>query len=283
MINSNKYTEDLDLAEGQSIRKACPQCGKSNTFTATKKDGKIMYNCYSLSCGLKGAVSTGMTRAEMENYFVKPLVETFNSNKELERFVYPEYVVNAADATDGHLRRFVSRWELLRHENLLYDIKDRRAVFPIWHKGIAIDAIGRALDGAVPKWYRYGGTAEYYRRSTGIPNGVYVLVEDVISAITVAKRLPGTTGFAILGTSLTAKQTQAISDNAEAVIVALDPDAVDKTLKYKREVELWTGLPTKALHLEDDIKYERTADMAKLRSLVDNETKGADKQAEPYG
>jgi hypothetical protein len=81
MTNSNKYTEDLDLAEGQSIRKACPQCGKSNTFTATKKDGKIMYNCYSLSCGLKGAVSTGMTRAEMENYFVKPLVETFKDNK----------------------------------------------------------------------------------------------------------------------------------------------------------------------------------------------------------
>jgi hypothetical protein len=156
-------------------------------------------------------------------------------------------------------------------------------VFPIWHKGIVIDAIGRALDGAVPKWYRYGGTAEYYKRSTGILNGIYVLVEDVISAITVAKKLPGTTGFAILGTSLTAKQTQAISDNAQAVIVALDPDAVDKTLKYKREVELWTGLPTKALHLEDDIKYERMADLAKLRSLVDNETKGADKQAEPYG
>lgn len=277
MTNSNKYTEDLDLAEGQSIRKACPQCGKSNTFTATKKDGKIMYNCYSLSCGLKGAVSTGMTRAEMENYFVKPLVETFNSNKELERFVYPEYVVNAADATDGHLRRFVSRWELLRHENLLYDIKDKRAVFPIWRGNTVVDAIGRALDGAIPKWYRYGGTADYYRRSTSSKNGIYVIVEDVISAITVAKRLPGSSGFAILGTSLTEKHLEHISDNAKKVIVALDPDALHKTLSYKKEIELWTGLPTYAMYLQDDIKYERPEDIEELKRLAYEEYE------KPYG
>lgn len=277
MTNSNKYTEDLDLAEGQSIRKACPQCGKSNTFTATKKDGKVMYNCYSLSCGLKGAVSTGMTRAEMENYFVKPLVETFNSNKELERFVYPEYVVNAADAPDGHLRRFVSRWELLRHENLLYDIKDKRAVFPIWRGNTVVDAIGRALDGAIPKWYRYGGTADYYRRSTSSKNGIYVIVEDVISAITVAKRLPGSSGFAILGTSLTEKHLEHISDNAKKVIVALDPDALHKTLSYKKEIELWTGLPTYAMYLQDDIKYERPEDIEELKRLAYEEYE------KPYG
>jgi len=52
------------------------------------------------------------------------------------------------------------------------------------------------------------------------------------------------------------------------VIIALDRDATHKTLQYKREVELWTGLPTKALLLDDDIKYGVEADVIKLKEMT---------------
>ena len=213
------WQQHRDYAEEVSrngpYRGDCPFCNSKNTFTAETKMGILKYNCFKLSCDVGGRFDTDMTASEMESYFVKPLVETYSDTRE-ETFVYPESVVDSSQVTDGHLRRFVSRWPILEHETLLYDIKDKRAVFPIWRGNTVVDAIGRALDGAIPKWYRYGGTADYYRRSTSGKNGIYVIVEDVISAITVAKRLPGSSGFAILGTSLTEKHLEHISDNAKA-------------------------------------------------------------------
>jgi hypothetical protein len=52
------------------------------------------------------------------------------------------------------------------------------------------------------------------------------------------------------------------------VIIALDPDAAHKTLQFKREVELWTGLPTTALRLDDDIKYGIESDIIKLKEMT---------------
>ena len=38
------------------------------------------------------------------------------------------------------------------------------------------------------------------------------------------------------------------------LIIALDPDAIGKTVEYRREIELWTGNKT-TMNLLDDIKY----------------------------
>jgi len=52
------------------------------------------------------------------------------------------------------------------------------------------------------------------------------------------------------------------------VIVALDPDAAHKTLKYRQEIEAWTGVATTALRLDDDIKYRVSSDIQKLKELL---------------
>jgi hypothetical protein len=54
-----KLIEDLSLSEGESQRINCPLCGGNNTFTATKQQGVVVYNCYKLGCGSKGAVPVG--------------------------------------------------------------------------------------------------------------------------------------------------------------------------------------------------------------------------------
>ena len=45
------------------------------------------------------------------------------------------------------------------------------------------------------------------------------------------------------------------------VIIALDPDAIGKTVEYRREIELWTGNKTTAMNLVDDIKYKMDEDI----------------------
>jgi hypothetical protein len=125
-----------------------------------------------------------------------------------------------------------------------------------------IDAVGRALQGANPKWLRYTGEADYFTAGTG---ETVVVVEDVISAITVAKL--GFTGMALLGTSLSVAHMSHLG-NYSSIVVALDPDAAHKTLKFRREIEEWTGVATTALRIDDDIKYRVESDIHKLQELL---------------
>jgi len=264
MQKINNYLQSLDIAEGYTVRGNCPACGSFNTFTVTKSDGVLLYNCYKLACDATGMKNVGLTAHEIKARL--DMVATDKAvHEQLDPMVWPEYVVQPS-AEHTLLTRFIKRWGL-QLEDIMYDVKDRRAVFAIRERGVLIDAAGRSLDGATPKWYRYSGRASVFTSVKGRPSGVVVVVEDIISAITVSKLGVGLTGMAILGTSLSSSHIEKLEDYYR-VIVALDPDAASKTLQYKREIEAWTGLPTKALLLEDDLKYKRPKDIAALEDLI---------------
>ena len=263
MINIKNYLQDLDLKEDITHRGDCPQCKGKNTFTARRDGSALLYNCYKLDCTTKGVVSLGMTAEEIQRK-LDPRYE--EPEPEYEPFVYPEYIVKPT-AEHRDYERFVGRWELYG-EDLMYDVKDERVVFPIYEKGRLVGAIGRSISYASQvKWLRYDKTPTVFTRVVGKPTGVVILVEDVISATVAAKLFPGLTGLAILGTSFNVADMQHL-DNFYKVIVALDPDAAYKTLQYKREIEAYTGLETIALRLYDDIKYKVEADIKKLEEIV---------------
>ena len=178
----------------------------------------------------------------------------------------PEYVVIPKALHTKH-QRYIRRWGIAMGDTM-YDVKDERVVFPIKHDGRIIDAVGRAVGKKQhPKWYRYTGEADYYTIGTG---KTLLIVEDVVSAVVAAQELPYITAMAILGTSMNPKHFEKIGEY-DKVIIALDPDAIGKTVEYRREIELWTGNKTIAMHLIDDIKYREYEDMEKLKELV-NET-----------
>lgn len=261
-MNIKSYLDTLTVAEGQRLRMDCPQCRARNTFTVWKDDGVLVYHCFKLSCSVRGAYGIGMTADE-----IKSKMQGYVKDKpvDLERMVVPEYLVKPTHQhTD--MQKYIRKWNLY-DEDLMYDVKDSRAVFLIKENNRLIDATGRSLNGSKPKWFRYTGEASVFVRVSGKPNGIVVVVEDVVSAISVAQMFPRTTGLAILGTSLGEAQMQHIQ-NYFKVIVALDPDAAHKTLTYKREIEAWTGLNTIAMRLEDDIKYRIEEDINKLEKIL---------------
>ena len=252
-MNMEKFIDDLDLGEGDTVRGYCPDCGGKNTFTASKTGGAVVYNCYKLGCKIQGIQTVGMTAADIE----ARMRDVPKPKPKLEAMNIPEHIVRSGTGLD----EFKDKWNLW-DQGLMYDLKDNRVVFPIFYKGIMLDAVGRSLSGADPKWLRYTGKANYFSAGTG---NTVVVVEDVISAITVAKL--GFTGMAILGTSLSVAHMEQLGDYSQ-VIVALDPDAAHKTLKYRREIEEWTGVTTIALRLDDDIKYRVESDIQKLKELL---------------
>lgn len=254
-MSMNKYIEDLDLGEGDTVRGDCPDCGGKNTFTANKSGGAVLYNCYKLGCKISGVHTVGMTAADIQARMQE--VEQDKPKPKVEIMELPEYVVRSGSGLDA----FREKWDLW-DQGLMYDLKDKRAVFPIFINNVLIDAVGRALAGAEPKWLRYTGKANYFIAGTG---KTVVVVEDVISAITVAKL--GFTGMAILGTSLSVAHMEQLG-NYSQVIVALDPDAAHKTLRFRQEIEAWTGATTIALRLDDDIKYRVESDIEQLKEFL---------------
>ncbi len=60
-----------------------------------------------------------------------------------------------------------------------------------------------------------------------------------------------------------------MSDSASYVMVALDPDALRKTLVMRKEIEAWCDIPTRAIRLRDDIKYQDAEDMDFIGRWID--------------
>jgi len=250
-----------DMTTHGNWRGNCPFCGGKNTFTANIDTGVLRYNCYKLGCDVGGQFDTDMTAAEIRRHMnPEPVIKA-----EAQTMEIPEYMVYpTAQDEFGRLWRFMRRWGISSRD-IMYDVKSERAVFPIKKDGRIIDAIGRAIGpNTYPKWYRYTGLADYFTIGEG---RTLLVVEDVISSIVAWQEFPNITAMAILGTQLTAAHMEKISEY-DKIVVALDPDAMSKTLEYKRVIESWTGIKAIAFKLEDDIKYRLDNDIEKLKEVL---------------
>ena len=260
-----QFVTDLGLKESDRYRGDCPECRGKNTFTATNELGDIKYNCFKLGCTVGGIHGTDMTAAEIHRRLEEQQLQRAYTNikKEKDTMEIPEYVVTPK-ASHTKYQRYIKRWGIAIGDTM-YDVKDERVVFPIKHDGRIVDAVGRAVGKKQhPKWYRYTGEADYYTIGEA---KTLLIVEDVVSAIVAFQEIPYVTAMAILGTSLSPKHMEKIGEY-DKVIIALDPDAIGKTVEYRREIELWTGNKTVAMNLIDDIKYREYEDMDKLKELV---------------
>ena len=84
----------------------------------------------------------------------------------------------------------------------------------------------------------------------------------------IGETLLGVTGVALLGTNLMQEHKEYL-DTFDKVIVALDPDAVGKTIEYTKELKSYCD-PSEVygLQIEDDLKYKRENDFNQLRRLI---------------
>ena len=96
---------------------------------------------------------------------------------------------------------------------------------------------------------------------------VAVVVEDCVSAIAVGSEVYA--GVAVLGTSLAESYKRYLSQFSTAII-ALDPDAVPKTLAFAKELRGYVN-DVKVLRVTDDLKYRREEDFDKLNEITPKE------------
>lgn len=254
MNNIYNTISDMNVPVGTTVRTKCPSCGQ-RTFTVTNNMGSLVWNCFRMSCDLKGGTRVRMSVDDIRTQLSD--AERFASAE----FDVPEYLVPAnhdvitwASDTYG-----LDAAEL----GLLYDVREHRAVFPIMHEGKIVDATGRALGKRLPKWRRYGKSGLPYAHGCG---KVAVVVEDCLSAAVVGY---GTfVGVALLGTSLQESHKRYLSQFSTAII-ALDPDALPKTLLMAKELRGHVN-DVRVLRLTDDLKYRNPTDMENLHGIINH-------------
>ena len=253
-MSVNNIINDITLTNGETKRMDCPECGGRKTFTITNNLGSLVWNCYKAGCHISGGKRVHLTADDIRKSLGSVAEETHSVT-----FDKPEWIVKDDDAIAG----FCDFWKLdPKVLGLLYDVKEHRVVFPIMQGNTMIDATGRSLGKRIPKWKRYGKSSLPYVCGHGT---TAVVVEDCVSAVVVGSDVY--VGVAVLGTSLSDIHKRYLSQFSTA-IVALDPDALPKTLQFAKELR---GLVpnVNVLRLEDDLKYRNQTDLDKLTTLGD--------------
>jgi len=245
---------DITIANGDTKRMDCPECGGRKTFTVTNNLGSLVWNCYKAGCHVSGGKRVHLTADDIRKSLGSVAEETHSVT-----FCKPEWLVK----DDNAIAEFCNEWELdPKVLGLLYDVREHRVVFPVMQGSAMVDATGRALDKRIPKWKRYGKSSLPYVCGRG---KTAVVVEDCVSAAIVGT--DGFVGVAVLGTSLSDGHKRYLSQFSTA-IVALDPDALPKTLQFAKELRGHVA-DVKVLRLKDDLKYRNLTDMQNLTTLGD--------------
>ena len=248
----NDIIDNNTLYVGESKRINCPSCKGYKTFTISNIGGTVLWNCYKASCGISGGKRIGMTPHDIKRMKMK------QEEKEVE-FVLPEFVV--PHRSQRHLIKWCAEWGIDENKlGLMYDVKEDRVVFPVMHDNKIVDATGRALTKRLPKWRRYGSSSLPYTCGQG---DVAVVVEDCVSASVVGSEK--FVGVALLGTTLLDEHKQYLT-RFSAAIVALDPDALPKTLSIAKQLRGHIE-DVRVLRLEQDLKYRNPTDVEKLKQL----------------
>jgi hypothetical protein len=256
-MNIYNYISDLHLSVGESRRLNCPVCNGYKTFSVTNNMGSLLWNCYKVSCVISGSYRIKISVEDIKNSISK------SEDTKEDNFSMPEHIVPHDNKPS--VSSWCDTWQINPDElNLFYDVKEDRVVFPIHNEGRIVNAIGRSLGKRLPKWKKYGNNGLPYFKGCG---RTAVVVEDCVSAAVVGST--NIVGVAVLGTSLSEAHKKWLAQFS-TTIIALDPDALTKTLQFARELR--GHVPNvKVLRLVDDIKYRNTTDLDNLNVLTPKE------------
>ena len=258
MINIYEYVIQLNVESGETKRLNCPLCNSYKTFSVTNNMGSLLWNCYKAGCSTKGSSRVHLTVDEIRS------IQKKQEKSDDSRYEMPDYIVSHGYRKE--VMDFCELWGIEIDEvDLLYDVKESRVVFPIKKDGKIVDATGRSIYNKLPKWKRYGNSDLPYSFGCG---SVAVVVEDCVSAVVVGSDVYA--GVAVLGTSLSESHKRFLSQFSTAII-ALDPDALPKTLAFAKELRTYVK-DVKILKLKDDIKYRLKEDEDNLKLLTPKET-----------
>lgn len=221
----------IDLGIGDSNPNVvCPFCNggdeRDKSFSVRRYDTVIYYQCYRAKCGERGIIPTVVGGFIPES---RP--------KKIRKYY------GKSNAISPKQEQYIQElWGLLPVElssnRIGVDDESGDLVFPLFTiEGYDAGHLLRRMDGRKPKtltfWSEDVPTATFPRRASITAS--CIIVEDIPSAIKAARYI---SSCALLGTNLSEDVVKLLSNNFRTVYLALDNDATEKALKYKKKYSL---------------------------------------------
>jgi hypothetical protein len=241
------YVNGLTIAPEGRLRMDCPACGKKNTFSVSDTNGERLWFCFHADCGVRGR--TGF-RIRNDTPYHPLLKKTMTVREPLceQEFQLPDTVVPVSRSEEAvrYLKR-VNAYDayLSGRVDIRYDFRMNRVVYLIKDRRRTVDAAGRSLVNAKPKWWRYGKSGNPFVCGS---SRIGVVLEDCASACSVSSFL---SGIALLGTNLQDSHLPTLRQY-DRLLVALDKDATKKALELVRRLQAIR--PTNLIVLNKDVK-----------------------------
>ena len=224
----------VDLGIGDSAPNTiCPFCdggnSKDKSFSVRRYDNVVYYQCYRAKCDQKGIIPTaanGFIPESKPRKIRKYYGKSERLTQEQEQYIY-------------------ELWGLLPVElssnRITVDHETGDLVFPLFTiEQYEAGHMLRRMDGRKPK------TLTFW--SENVPNchfpirdkitGSVIIVEDIPSAIKASRYM---SSCALLGTHIPDDVISVLARNFKTAYIALDNDATNKAIGYKRKYSLCFG------------------------------------------
>lgn len=224
--------EALSLSVGETTNMYCPICDNDKPYpksmSITRTDDGILYNCYRSSCSGSGFIGS------LPNHLMSRKEKKFKSN---------EFVSETRQPTKELIDYLGERYALTQGEITMYGIKEisepRGILIPCKTSSGNVWCTTQKLFGQRAKAKHFiekeVESKLAWFKGTG---STIVLTEDVISAIRC--RRFGSGSAALLGTRIDSYMVNDLfNEGITKIILALDPDALDKALFLKSKWSLF--------------------------------------------
>ena len=235
-----------ELGVGETTRDAqCPFCLKQNgDFAVTKVENGLLYKCFRVACDSKGFIPSNL--GEWDNRKFTPVSSIV---RESEEYPFESHIINLSEEQILYLR---NKFNLSNEEVILNKIKwcnrTERVIYPILSqdgdtKGYVSryykELSNKKYDGVKSRTYWINRSNNYYNVSFPYRNnydvdGIFVLVEDIISSIRVARHVQC---VALLSNSIPTNAMRFFS--GKNIVIVLDNDATVHALKIKQRYSLF--------------------------------------------
>lgn len=232
----------------------CPSCQGYNSFSVTNDKGKIKYICFRNSCKLHGIYKKDLSLSDIK------LIHKQEEPKPLhiEDCIGWEQNLSSNSAAMDYIVRnncfeAYKKWP----ERFFYDRIQDRIVFVSYETRNSFNiAVGRCLHKSKQKWFKYVSLPftmfSFPSAKHNTDNDVCFICEDTASCASLCRF---GIGIALCGTVYNIHSLIQVIKGKE-VYICLDADAIETSLKLKRDLEgIGKFDKVKVLRLSDDAKY----------------------------
>lgn len=233
--------------------KQCPSCAENGRDNG--KDNLTVYSdghAYCFSCGFT-------IHGDRIERFKSKLVKDIDIQVHLPNdvtFRYPESYLKWTTKYD------ISVYDLMSH-GVMWSDRLNRMIFPVYNTNGSIAAyVARSIT-EKPKWYSVGVDDNLLCILEGFNNRTLVIVEDILSAISVSKY--GYTALALFNSNISSNRIRRIKEmrNWEKVYIWLDPDKRQDALKFRHKFDMY-GIKARVIYSDKDPKdfnYDSTNEL----------------------